>query len=131
MRKFIAFLITFVYLFSFDFCYAAEMYYLKNININTISNTIKTILAEKDYTLKKENPFYAISNENSADYAVIVVQPNGQDIYYYADTTEKKLNKAILKSLKKQWVFQKNNKDSNIFKKSKKQKNKTLHFSKK
>ncbi len=102
MRKFIAFLITFVYLFSFDFCYAAEMYYLKNININTISNTIKTVFAEKDYTLKKENPFYAISNENSADYAVIVVQPNGQDIYYYADTTEKKLNKAILKSLKKQ-----------------------------
>lgn len=105
MKKLFALLIMFFYLFTANLCYAfEEIYYLNNTGVDTISNTLKNVFAEKDYSIQKTNPYYAISNKNKENYVVIVLQPDGQNLYYYIEANEdgKKFNKAVLKELKQQ-----------------------------
>ncbi len=103
MKKLLALMFVFIYMFASNICFAAgEVYYLKNSNLQNVSNIVKQVLSEKDYTIKKENPFYAISNKNSAERVVIILQPNAQNLYYYIEEDGKKINKALLKSLKSQ-----------------------------
>ncbi len=101
MKKFVAFLISFVYLFGANAAFALnELYYLENASYKTVAPQVEAVLNEKDYTIKKKNPFWAISNKNSENYAVVVLQPTGENLFYYIEANKKgkKLNKAILKS---------------------------------
>ena len=53
----------------------------------------KTNIKEKEYTLQKTNPFYAISNKNNGDYAVIILQKSSNNYFYYIDSNND--NKTI------------------------------------
>ena len=105
MKKIFAFILTLFYLLTGNICFAfSEMYYIKNTDINKVSGIAKNVFAEKEYTLKQENPLWAVSNKDKEKYAVIIFQPEGKDLYYYidADKSGKKINKEFLKNLNKQ-----------------------------
>ena len=104
MKKFIAILVTLFYILSSNCCFAfSELYYLKDVNKNTIASQVETILLENNYNIKKKNPFYAISNKDQEDYSVIVLQQSGKNLFYYYEANDgnKKINKKVIKSFKK------------------------------
>ncbi len=108
MKKFLALLISLVYLFSANAALALnELYYLTNVSRDTLSPQVEALLTEKDYTIKKKNPFWAVSNKNPENYAVVILEPTGQNLFYYIETNKKgtNFNKAFLKSLKEQNIF--------------------------
>jgi len=100
MKKILALLIAMLYSCSNAFA-LSELYYVKNIKANSLNTTVKNAYIDQNYTLKKENPYYGISNKNSSDYAVVILQQSGENLfYYYTSTSNKKINKNILKTLK-------------------------------
>ena len=102
MKKFLALLISFVYLFSANAAFALnELYYLNNVKRETLSPQVEALLLEKDYTIKKKNPFWAVSNKNPENYAVVILEPTGQNLFYYFEANKKgkSFNKAFLKRL--------------------------------
>ena len=105
MRRLAALMLAVFYLLSSNLCFAfSEMYYLKNVDYPTVSTLVKNTLTEKNYGIKKESPYFATLNDNRDKYVVVILQPNGQDMYYYvqADDSGKSFNKEFLKALKKQ-----------------------------
>lgn len=105
MKKLFALILSIFYLLSCNICFAFnEMYYLKNIDDSSASAIVKEVFTDKEYNIKKENPFWAVSNKDTKSYAVIIFQQSGQDLYYYiqSDDNGKKINKTFLKNLKKQ-----------------------------
>lgn len=105
MKKLLALFLTLFYFLSANVCFAlSEMYYIKNANHTNVSGIVKNVLTEKGYVIKKENPYFAFLNDNRDKYVVAILQPNGQDLYYYieADDSGKTFNKEFLKTLKKQ-----------------------------
>lgn len=105
MKKFLAFFISAVYLFSANAALALnELYYLTNVSRDTLSPQVEALLQEKDYTIKKKNPFWAVSNKNPENYAVVILEPTGQNLFYYIEANKKgtSFNKAFLKALKEQ-----------------------------
>ena len=61
---------------------------------------LKSILQDKKYTIQKEDPIYAISNKNSSDYVIMMLEPYGNNLlYYYESNDNKRLNKNIIKTL--------------------------------
>ena len=104
MKKFFAIFICVLYLFGTNICFAfSELYYLKNINQNAAAQYVQDVLYDKDYDIKKKNPFYAISTKDSTDYAAIVLQQSGANLFYYFESNDenKRLNKNILKEFKR------------------------------
>ena len=104
MKKFFAFFVLVLYFMSSNCCFAlSELYYLKNANKNTIAFQVETVLLENNYNIKKKNSFYAISNKDNEDFAVIVLQQSGQNLFYYYEANDgnKKINKKVLKSFRK------------------------------
>ena len=89
-----------LYLFSANVCYAiTELYYLDGISKSEIEDSITTSFEQKNYTLQKTNPFYGVSNKNSSNYALVMLESYGTKyLYYYDSNNEKGLNKEILKS---------------------------------
>lgn len=104
MKKFITLFLILLYNFLFlQPCFAInELYYINNIHEHEFSNSIENTLTEKNYNIKTKNPFLAVSNKKPANYSIIILQKDGQNLYYYfeSNTSSKKLNKAILKKLK-------------------------------
>ncbi len=102
MKKFIAFLILFFFMVT-NSCYAfSELYYFKNIKTSAVEPLVKSSIEAGSYKIVKENPYYALSGQND-DYAVIVLQQSGDNMfYYYKSDKNSKINKAILKEIKKQ-----------------------------
>ena len=104
MKKFFVIFICILYLFGTNTSFAfSELYYLKNINQNTAAQYVQDVLYDKDYDIKKKNPFYAISTRDSKDFAAIVLQQSGANLFYYFESNDenKRLNKNILKKFKK------------------------------
>lgn len=102
MKKILAFLISVVYLFSANAALALnELYYLNNVNRETLAPQVEALLLEKDYTIKKKNPFWAVSNKAPENYAVVILEPTGQNLFYYFEANKKgkSFNKAFLKRL--------------------------------
>lgn len=100
IKKMLALFITFAYLSVTELVYAySELYYLYNVNPTTAASQIESALSSKKYSLQKKNPFYAISTNNPERYVVVVIQPTGQDLFYYIEANKKgtSVNKAILK----------------------------------
>ena len=104
MKKFLALFLCVLYLMSTNICYAfEELYYLKNVDKNTITSQIQEVLADKDFDIKNQNPIHAVSQKNSENFAIIVLQQSGENLFYYYESNDKnkKLNKIIIKSFKK------------------------------
>lgn len=114
MKKILAIILTMFYSCSNAFA-ISELYYFKNINTTSVMPVIKEAYLSQNYTLKKENPYYGISNKSPENYAVIVIQQSGNNLfYYYTSDKNKKINKDILKKMKSSGVIYEQSFNSNL-----------------
>ena len=105
MRKLLALIIAVLYM-SFNACFAfSEMYYLKNTTVDRVKYAVSESYNSYDFVLKKSNPYYGVQRYDSTDYAVVILQQTGNNVfYYYQANNNKKINKNILKLVKKEGV---------------------------
>lgn len=102
MKKLFALFLTFS-LLSINYCLAfSELYYVKNTNVSTWDYAIKSAFADQNYTITKENPYYGTSQYYANDYAIVIMQQSGNNVlYYYNSNDNKKINKTILKQMRR------------------------------
>jgi len=101
MRKIFALLISLIYLTANAGFAFSELYYLKNTTENTVKPMVLNAVASQNYKVMKENPYYVVSQKDSQDYAVIILQQSGQNMfYYYQSNDNKRINTNILKAVK-------------------------------
>ena len=102
MKKLFALFLTFS-LLSINSCLAfSELYYVKNTNVSTWDYAIKSAFADQNYTITKENPYYGTSQYYANDYAIVIIQQSGNNVlYYYNSNDNKKINKTILKQMRR------------------------------
>ena len=115
MKKLLALIFTMIFV-SFNACYAfSEMYYLPNTNVNSVKSIVTSGFSSYDFNIRKSDPYYAVSQYDSSDYAIVILQQNGADgIYYYQANNNKKINKAILKKIKRQGITYEEYQNSNV-----------------
>lgn len=104
MKKFISILICTLYLVSTQTCFAiSNLYFVKNTQKATLQNIVQQGIAkDKKYTLRKINPFLALTNDGK-DYALIILQTSSNNVfYYYQASNSQKIDKAIKKLMTKQ-----------------------------
>ena len=100
MKKLLSVLITMFY-FSANAYAFSELYYLKNTTTQEIMPKVKNAYLSKNYYLTKENPYYGTSNKDANEYAVVILQQSGQNMFYYYQSNDNKaINKYILKQIK-------------------------------
>lgn len=102
MKKiFASFLLLFF--MSANPCFAlSELYYFKNIKTSEVEPLVENSLNTCGYKIIKQNPYYAVLESNN-DYAIIVLQQSGENMFYYYQTEKGlKPHKALLKEIKKQ-----------------------------
>lgn len=102
MKKFIATFTSIIYFISFNSCFASgNLYFIKNSSKSLVQPIVENNITNKKYSIIKSNPYLAHSNKNSQNYAVIILQTSGNNLFYYIQTNKNKsINNAILKSLK-------------------------------
>jgi len=105
MKKLFA-LIILLFFCSTNVTFAfSELYYLKNVKTADIQPYVENSYNNHSYNVIKQNPYYGISQKGD-DYAVIVLQQSGNNMfYYYQSENNTKINKAILKEIKKQNII--------------------------
>lgn len=101
MKKIIASLIL-LFFTATNSCYAfSELYYFKNIKTSEVEPLVKNSFGLYDYKVKKENPYYAV-NELGGDYAIVILQQSGDNMFYYYQAEKgNKPNKALLREIKR------------------------------
>ena len=101
MKKFLAILITLLFA-STNSCFAfSELYYVRNTTESAVKPLVEDSIANYNYVIQNYNPYYAISQRDNSDYAVIIVQQSGNNMfYYYQSSGSNKINKRILKSFR-------------------------------
>ncbi len=102
MKKFLAVFLTFIYC-SINACFAfSEVYYVKNTSVEDLKATVKNAFYSQDYNVEKQDPYYGKSIYDPSKYAVVILQQSGNNLFYYYNSNEnKKINKYILKMIKK------------------------------
>lgn len=115
MKKILALIISFIF-FSSNASYAFnELYYLKNTTESVIKPIVEANYSDRDYKIVKYNPYYGVSKKDSKDYAVIILQQSGSNLfYYYQSNDDKRLNKRILKEIKKRDIIYEQSYNTNI-----------------
>lgn len=104
MKKLGIVFICISYLLSCEMCFAANnLYFLKNTDKNTVSAIVESAFSKnKKYTLTKRNPYLAVSNKDSSEYEIVILQTSSNNLfYYYQSSSGEKSDKAIKKLLKK------------------------------
>ena len=98
MKKLLSLLIALLYT-SLNACFAfSELYYINNANVENLKPIITDGYSSYNYRLSKYDPYYGISRKDSSEYAVVILQQNGQGaMYYYQSNSDKKLNRYILR----------------------------------
>lgn len=102
MKKLIALLIL-LFFCSTNVSFAfSELYYLKNVQTSDIQPFVDESFVNHGFNIIKKNPYYGIAQKGD-DYAVIILQQSGNNMfYYYQSENNTRINKAILKEVKKQ-----------------------------
>lgn len=103
MKKIIALFLALL-LGSFNGAFAfSEVYYLKNATPSAIQPSVLNAFYSQDFkVIDNKNPYYAKSTKDPNDYAVIILQQSGNNsFYYYQSNNNKKINKYILKAIKR------------------------------
>ena len=129
MKKFLAFIICAFYLLSNQVCFAvSNLYFVKNANVNTVRALVENgFSSEKTYILQKKNPYLAYSAKNSSDYVVVILQQSSANLFYYfQSTSDKKIDNAIKKLLKKQGLVFEQSQNTNYLSTFEKQAEKVL-----
>lgn len=115
MKKFIALFLA-VFFLGINECFAfSEVYYLKNVKVSTIQPSVINGFYSQNYKLIKQNPYYGKSTYNSGDYAVVILQQSGDNMFfYYQSNSNKKINKYILNSAKRAGITYEQSYNTNI-----------------
>lgn len=102
MKKIITLILSLIFA-SFNASFAlSELYLIRNANQANIQPIVTEGYSTYQYQLTKYNPYFGKSLENNSDYAVVILQQNGENLYYYYNSNDnKKINKFILKELKR------------------------------
>ena len=104
MKKFIALLLIFFFV-STSNCYAVSaLYYVKGIKTTDMAPIVQNGYAVNNFHLIKENPYYGIP-QSGDDYAVVIIQQSGENMFYYYQSEDTlKVNKTVMKELKKKGI---------------------------
>ena len=115
MRKFLALIITLLFV-STNSCFAfSELYYVKNTTENASKSIVDESYSYYNYDVKKYNPYYGISRRNNEDYAVVILQQSGDNMfYYYQSNGSNKINKRILKNIRNNGLIYEQSYNTNI-----------------
>ena len=101
MKKIFALILTFLFLTMNSSFAFSELYYVRNMSESTAKSIVKNTLSSYNYTIRQENPYYAVDSRDSNDYAVAIVQQSGNNLfYYYNSNNNKRINNSILKTIK-------------------------------
>lgn len=103
MKKIIALFLALL-LTSLNGAFAfSEVYYLKNATPSAIQPSVLNAFYSQDFkVVDNKNPYYAVSTKNPQDYAVIILQQSGNNsFYYYQSNNNKKINKYIIRAVKR------------------------------
>ena len=112
LALFMAFLIT-----SLNGAYAfSEVYYLKNTTPAVIQPSVLNGFYSQNFqVIDQKNPYYAKSVKDPEDYAVVILQQSGNNsFYYYQSNDNKKINKYILKAIKRAGIEYEQSYNTNI-----------------
>ena len=114
MKKILALFLIVLYS-STNACFAfSELYYLKNIKTTDIQPVVEESFSSNKFNIIKQNPYYGVSQTGN-DTAVIVLQQSGNNMfYYYQSDKNTKINKAILKEIKRQNIVCEQSFNTNI-----------------
>lgn len=114
MKKFITSILCTLYLVSTQVCFAvSNLYFVKNTNKETLQNIVQQgINKDKSFTLRKTNPYLAMSN-NGENYALVILQTSSNNVFYYFQSDKNsKIDNEIKKLLKQQnIVFEQSHND--------------------
>jgi len=115
MKKIFALIITLIY-GATNACFAfSELYYLKNVQTSRIQPVVNSALSDANYKIQSSNPIYAISENDKDDYAVIILQQSGQNMFYFYESNDnKRINKNILKAVKNSGIEYEQSQNANI-----------------
>lgn len=78
----------------------SELYYVRNITESQLKPIVEESYANYGYNISKYNPYYGTSY-NGSDYAVVIVQQSGNNVFYYFQSESNKINKRVLKNLRR------------------------------
>ena len=114
MKKKIALFIMFCFAFA-NPCFAlSELYYWKNIKTDNAKVFVENELYNQGFNIIKNNPYYAVSSTGN-DTIVIVLQQSGDNMfYYYQSDKNSRVNKNIIKEIKKQNIICEQSFNTNI-----------------
>jgi len=115
MKKIIAVLLT-LFLTSFNASFAlSELYLIRNASTDSIKPIVTDNYNTYKYRLSKYDPYYGRSINDNSDYAVVILQQNGTDMYYYYQSNgDRKIDKAILKDIKRSGYIYEESQNINI-----------------
>ena len=116
MKKIIALFLVLI-LTSLNGVFAfSEVYYLKNTTPSAIQPSILNAFYAQDFqVVDNKNPYYAKSTKNPNDYAVVILQQSGNNSFYYYQSNEnKKINKYIIKAIKRAGIDYEQSFNTNI-----------------
>lgn len=106
MKKYIAFILCIVYIFSANVCFAfSELNYLKDVKKDTLIPQVEAVLIGNSYEIKNKNAVYSVysvSSKKPDRHVSIVLQQSGKNLFYYfeSDDSSKKIHKKVLKLIK-------------------------------
>ena len=105
MRRLIAYILLAFFVCT-NSCYAfSELHYFKNIKTSAVEPVVYTSLMNNDFNVVKQNPFYAVS-QNGDDNVIVILQQSGDNMfYYYQADKNSKVNKAVLREMKRQNII--------------------------
>lgn len=114
MKKLFALLIL-LFFVSTNSCFAfSELYYLKNIKTADVQPIVENSYSVNGFNIIKQSPYYGISQKGE-DSAVIILQQSGENMfYYYQSENNSKVNKSVLKEIKKQNIVCEQSFNANI-----------------
>ena len=82
---------------------ASNMYLLKNTNASVVAPYIEDGISKKNYYIDNTNPYHAYNITNHKEQVTIILQPAGNDLYYFYKSTNDKndVDKAIQKNFRR------------------------------
>ena len=102
MKKLFAIIIAMLFLGTNSALAFSEVYFLKNARVESLKPVVEDAITSQEYKIVKQDPYYAQSIYNTSDYAVIILQQSGDNMfYYYNSNNNKRINKNILKAVKR------------------------------
>lgn len=114
MKRLIAFTIL-LFFMTTNSCFAfSELYYFKNIKTTDVEPIVNNAFLNNDFKIIKQNPYYAISEING-ERSIIIMQQSGDNMFYYYNADKNtKVNKYVLREMKRLGIIVEQSFNNNI-----------------